>query len=45
MTLVQHVEYLIENEGMSKSDAIKGVARQRDIPKSEVYNAMIEAKE
>lgn len=45
MTLAQHVEYLMENEGMSKSDAIKGVARQRDIPKSEVYNAMIEAKE
>ncbi len=45
MTLKEHVEYMMENEGMTKSDAIKSVAKQRDIPKSEVYNAMISHKE
>ncbi|MBE6544102.1 MAG: 16S rRNA (cytidine(1402)-2'-O)-methyltransferase [Ruminococcaceae bacterium] len=42
MTLPQHVEYLIET-GMKKTDAIKAVAKERDLPKSEVYNAVLEA--
>ena len=37
MTVTEHVEYYI-SEGMSKMDAIKKVARDRGVPKSEIYN-------
>ncbi len=44
MTIPQHVEYYIEG-GMAKSDAIKAVAKERDLPKSTVYDAMIQNKQ
>ena len=36
----EHVEYYI-NQGMSKMDAIKAVAKERGVPKSTIYNLMI----
>ena len=41
MTLVEHVAYYMES-GLSKKDAMKQVARDRGIGKSDVYTAMIE---
>lgn len=40
MTLVEHVEYYMES-GLSKKDAMKMVARDRGIGKSDVYKAML----
>ncbi len=40
MTLAEHVEFYI-NAGMSKMDAIKKTAKDRGIPKNEVYKEMI----
>ena len=40
LTPRQHVERYIES-GMSKMDAIKAVAKERGVPKSEIYNEMI----
>ena len=37
MTIEEHVELYI-NDGMSKMDAIKKVAKERNIPKNEVYS-------
>ena len=37
----EHVEQYIES-GMSKKDAIKAVAKERGVPKSEIYDIMIE---
>ncbi|ATP38599.1 16S rRNA (cytidine(1402)-2'-O)-methyltransferase [Solibacillus sp. R5-41] len=38
-TLEQHVEYLIEESQLSSKDAIKEVAKLRNLPKREVYQA------
>lgn len=40
LTPVQHVEKYIA-DGLSKMDAIKAVAKERGVPKSEIYNLMI----
>ncbi len=37
----EHVERYIDN-GMSKMDAIKAVAKERGVPKSEIYDLMID---
>ena len=37
----EHVERYIE-DGMSKMDAIKAVAKERGVPKSEIYDLMID---
>lgn len=39
MTLEEHVHYLIEETGVSSKEAIKEVAKIRDIPKRDVYQA------
>ncbi|MEO4055570.1 16S rRNA (cytidine(1402)-2'-O)-methyltransferase [Solibacillus sp. CAU 1738] len=39
MTLVEHVNYLIEETGASSKEAIKEVAKMRDLPKRDVYQA------
>lgn len=36
MTILEHVEYYI-NQGLKKMDAIKAVAKDRDVPKNEIY--------
>lgn len=36
LTVPEHIEHYIR-EGLSKKDAIKAVARDRDVPKSEIY--------
>ncbi len=36
-TVLEHIEYKIDYEKMSSKDAIKAVAKERDIPKREVY--------
>ncbi|MCR5202283.1 MAG: 16S rRNA (cytidine(1402)-2'-O)-methyltransferase [Lachnospiraceae bacterium] len=40
MTIEEHVEYHISN-GLSKKDAIKQVAKERDVPKREIYNQVM----
>jgi len=40
MTLKEHVEFYT-NAGMSKMEAIKAAARDRGVPKGEVYREMI----
>ncbi len=41
LSATEHVHKYIA-EGMSKMDAIKAVAKERGVPKSEIYNLMIE---
>ena len=36
MSISEHVEHYI-SQGMKKMDAIKAVAKDRDLPKNEVY--------
>ncbi|MBR2024414.1 MAG: 16S rRNA (cytidine(1402)-2'-O)-methyltransferase [Clostridia bacterium] len=36
MSILEHVDYYV-NQGMKKMDAIKSVAKDRDLPKNEVY--------
>lgn len=36
-TVLEHIEYKITYEKMSSKDAIKAVAKERDLPKREVY--------
>ena len=36
MSILEHVDYYV-NQGMKKMDAIKSVAKDRDMPKNEVY--------
>ena len=43
MTIPQHVSYYI-NKGMSKNDAIKAAAKDRKVPKNEVYKEVLEIK-
>ncbi|GAE94165.1 rRNA small subunit methyltransferase I [Gracilibacillus boraciitolerans JCM 21714] len=38
LTLKEHVEQLMEREDCSSKDAIKKVAKERDVPKREVYS-------
>ncbi|MER1987646.1 MAG: 16S rRNA (cytidine(1402)-2'-O)-methyltransferase [Solibacillus sp.] len=38
MTLVEHVNYIIEETGANSKDAIKEVAKLRGLPKRDVYN-------
>ncbi len=40
MSVEEHVEHYLE-KGMSKNDAIKAVARDRDVAKSEIYNCIM----
>ena len=37
LTVIQHVDMYIE-KGIEKKDAIKMVAKERNVPKREVYN-------
>ncbi|GGM36797.1 ribosomal RNA small subunit methyltransferase I [Paraliobacillus quinghaiensis] len=39
LSIVEHVESLIQNEQISSKDAIKQVSSERNIPKREVYQA------
>ena len=39
MTISQHVDFYV-NQGMKKMDAIKSVAKDRDLPKNEVYKVV-----
>lgn len=39
MTIEEHVHYIIEETQMSSKDAIKEVAKQRNLPKRDVYQA------
>lgn len=39
MTLEEHVDYIIEEKSMSSKEAIKEVAKIREIPKRDVYQA------
>ncbi|WP_107943682.1 16S rRNA (cytidine(1402)-2'-O)-methyltransferase [Metasolibacillus sp. FSL H7-0170] len=39
MTIEEHVEYIIEEMDISSKDAIKEVAKQRNLPKRDVYQA------
>ena len=36
MTISEHVQYYV-NQGLKKMDAIKAVAKDRDVPKNEIY--------
>ena len=36
MSVLEHVEFYV-NQGMKKMDAIKSVAKDRDLPKNEIY--------
>lgn len=38
MTVVEHVDYIIEETQMNSKEAIKKVAKLRDLPKRDVYN-------
>ena len=44
MTITEHVDLLIQN-GTDKKEAIKQVAKLRDMPKRDVYNIYVEDKE
>jgi 16S rRNA (cytidine1402-2'-O)-methyltransferase len=37
MTVEQQVQFYIDNQNMSKMDAIKATAKQRGVGKSEIY--------
>lgn len=39
MTIEEHVDYIIEEMDISSKDAIKEVAKQRNLPKRDVYQA------
>ena len=39
MSLVEHVDYIIEETGVNSKDAIKEVAKLRGLPKRDVYQA------
>ena len=39
MSLVEHVDYIIEETGINSKDAIKEVAKLRGLPKRDVYQA------
>ena len=41
LTIPEHIDYYI-NSGLSKKDAIKAVAKDRELPKSEIYKYTIE---
>ncbi len=41
LTIPEHIEHYISS-GLSKKDAIKAVAKDRDLPKSEIYKYTIE---
>ncbi|MBE6632521.1 MAG: 16S rRNA (cytidine(1402)-2'-O)-methyltransferase [Ruminococcaceae bacterium] len=41
MSINEHIEYYINEQGMKKMDAIKTVAKDRGVPKSEIYNKTI----
>ena len=43
ITIEDHIKLLIE-EGLSKKEAIKEVARERKLPKNEVYKFSTEIK-
>lgn len=43
LSLAEHVE-LLEQEGFSKKDAIKEAAKARNLPKREVYQAVVKEK-
>ena len=43
MTIPAHVSYYID-KGMSKNDAIKAAAKDRKVPKNEVYKEVLEIK-
>ena len=40
LTVQQHLDYYL-NSGMSKSDAVKAVAKDRNVPKNEIYKQTI----
>lgn len=42
MTVSEQVNYYMENQGMSKMDAIKATAKQRGVGKSEIYKQVID---
>ena len=37
MSIEEHIIHYIDNEGMKKKDAIKQVAKDRGVAKSEIY--------
>ncbi|WP_019414130.1 16S rRNA (cytidine(1402)-2'-O)-methyltransferase [Paenisporosarcina sp. TG20] len=37
LSVIEHVEYVIENQSLSSKEAIKVVAKERDLPKRDVY--------
>ena len=41
MTIPDHVAYYVE-QGMTKKDAIKAAAKDRGVPKNEVYQQVID---
>ncbi len=44
MSITEHVNYYRDN-GMNKNDAIKLVAKEREVPKNAVYNEYVKANE
>ena len=38
-SLKEHVDHYVDAEGLKPNDAIKQVAKERNIPKREVYQA------
>ena len=40
LTVTEHLDYYL-NSGMSKSDAVKAVAKDRNVPKNEIYQLTI----
>ena len=40
LTVAEHIDYYL-NSGMSKSDAVKAVAKDRNVPKNEIYKQTI----
>ena len=41
LSVPEHIDYYVQ-KGLSKKDAIKAVAKDRDLPKSEIYKYTIE---
>lgn len=41
MTVGQHIEYYMTEEGLTKNEAIKKVAKDRGVPKNEIYKHTI----
>lgn len=37
LSIIEHVEYVIENQSLSSKEAIKVVAKERELPKRDVY--------